>query len=39
MDVIKQRMQNQIKGSDGITSHRYHNSFDAFKTITRTEGV
>eukprot|EP01080_Neovahlkampfia_damariscottae_P005501 gene5501-9318_t len=37
MDVIKQRMQNQIKGTDGLTEQRYKNSFDCCKKIVRNE--
>ena len=39
MDVIKQRMQNQIKGSGGLTEQRYKNSFDCCRTIVRNEGL
>lgn len=38
MDVIKQRLQAQIKGQEGINRVRYSGSMDAVKTILKEDG-
>lgn len=38
MDVIKQRLQAQIKGNEGVNRVRYKGSVDAVRTIIKNDG-